>query len=223
VASSKARALEVYQRLLETYGQPEWRNPLPALDELVSTILSQNTNDVNRDRAFEALRTAFPTWEAVRDADPDLVIEAIRTAGLANQKGPRIQRVLQQITQERGKLDLEFLRDWPADEVFSWLTRFKGVGPKTASIVMLFSLDKPAFPVDTHIYRVTGRLGLRSAKTTADQAHTTLADIFPKDSYHTAHLNLIRHGREVCHARKPECPSCVLQDLCEFYSRQNKS
>jgi endonuclease III len=223
VASSKARALEVYQRLLETYGQPEWRNPLPALNELVSTIISQNTNDVNRDRAFEALRTAFPTWEAVRDADPELVIEAIRTAGLANQKGPRIQRVLQQITQERGKLDLEFLRDWPADEVFNWLTRFKGVGPKTASIVMLFSLDKPAFPVDTHIYRVTGRLGLRSAKTTADQAHKTLADIFPKDSYYTAHLNLIRHGREVCHARKPECPSCVLQDLCEFYSRQNKS
>lgn len=219
---SKERALEVHHRLLETYGRPKWRNPLPALDELVSTILSQNTNDVNRDRAFEALRTAFPTWEAVRDADPDLVIEAIRSAGLANQKGPRIQLVLQQITQERGRLDLEFLRDWPTEEVFNWLTRFKGVGPKTASIVMLFSLDKPAFPVDTHVYRVTGRIGIRSSTTNAERAHKTLANIFPEDSYYAAHLNLIRHGRDVCQARKPECQRCVLQDICEFYIQQIK-
>lgn len=219
---SKERALEVHHRLLEAYGRPKWRNPRPALDELVSTILSQNTNDVNRDRAFEALRTAFPTWEAVRDADPALVIETIRSAGLANQKGPRIQLVLQQITQERGRLDLEFLRDWPTEEVFNWLTRFKGVGPKTASIVMLFSLDKPAFPVDTHVYRVTGRIGIRSSTTNAERAHKTLANIFPEDSYYAAHLNLIRHGREVCQARKPECQRCVLQDICEFYIQQIK-
>jgi len=219
----EVHALEVHRRLLAAYGQPEWRNPLPALDELVSTILSQNTNDVNRDRAFDALRAAFPTWEAVRDADSDLVIDAIRTAGLANQKGPHIQSMLQQITQERGELDLEFLRGWPTDEVFDWLTRFKGVGPKTASIVMLFSLDKPAFPVDTHVYRVSGRLGLRSTKTSAERAHQTLAEIFPQDSYYAAHLNLIRHGREVCHARTPQCPSCVLQDLCEFYNQQVKA
>jgi endonuclease-3 len=217
VADSKAHALEIHHRLLETYGQPEWRNPLPALDELVSTILSQNTNDINRDRAFDALRDALPTWEAVRDARSDLVIEAIRPAGLANQKGPRIQRVLQQITEERGGLDLEFLREWPAGEVFDWLTRFKGVGPKTASIVMLFSLDKPAFPVDTHVYRVTGRLGIRAEKTSAEKAHQTLAGLFPEDGYYSAHLNLIRHGREVCHARTPDCQHCVLQDLCKFY------
>jgi endonuclease-3 len=220
VESTKARALEVCRRLQDAYGQPEWRNPLPALDELVSTILSQNTNDVNRDRAFESLRAAFPTWEAVRDADPDSVIDAIRTAGLANQKGPRIQRVLQQITQERGELDLEFLRDWPAEEVFDWLTRFKGVGPKTASIVMLFSLDKPAFPVDTHVFRVTGRLGIRAKETSAAKAHQTLAKIFPKDQYYATHLNLIRHGREVCHARNPECQRCVLKDICMYYLQQ---
>jgi endonuclease-3 len=220
VANSKELALDVHHRLLDAYGQPEWRNPLPALDELISTILSQNTNDVNRDRAFDSLRNAFPTWEAVRDANPDLVIEAIQPAGLANQKGPRIQRVLQQITQECGKLDLEFLRDWSASEVFEWLTRFKGVGPKTASIVMLFSLDKPAFPVDTHVYRVTGRLGIRSEKTSADQAHQILADLFPEDGYYSAHLNLIRHGREVCHARKPDCQNCVLQSICEFYLKK---
>lgn len=218
--STKARALEVCQRLLDAYGQPEWRNPLPALDELVSTILSQNTNDINRDRAFESLHAAFPTWEAVRDADPDLVIDAIRTAGLANQKGPRIQRVLQQITQERGELDLEFLRDWPAEDVFDWLTRFKGVGPKTASIVMLFSLNKPAFPVDTHVYRVTGRLGIRAEETSVVKAHQTLAEIFPEDQYYAAHLNLIRHGREVCHARNPECKRCVLKDICVYYLQQ---
>ena len=217
VANAKAGALEVHRRLLATYGQPEWRNPLPALDELVSTILSQNTNDVNRDRAFDALQDAFSSWDEVRDAHPDLVIEAIRPAGLANQKGPRIQRVLQQITEERGELDLKFLRDWPTDEVFDWLTRFKGVGPKTASIVMLFSLDKPAFPVDTHVYRVTGRLGLRLEKTSAEKAHQTLAEIFPEDGYYSAHLNLIRHGREICHARTPECQRCFLQDVCNFY------
>jgi endonuclease-3 len=220
VDNAKEFAQEIHQRLLKTYGQPEWRNPLPALDELVSTILSQNTNDVNRDRAFDSLREALPTWEAVRDADSDIVIEAIRPAGLANQKGPRIQRVLQQITQERGKLNLEFLRDWSVDDVFDWLTRFKGVGPKTASIVMLFSLDKPAFPVDTHVYRVTGRLGLRSEKTNAEKAHQTLAELFPEDGYYSAHLNLIRHGREVCHARTPDCQSCVLQDICEFYLQE---
>lgn len=218
--STKARALEVCRRLQDAYGQPEWRNPLPALDELVSTILSQNTNDVNRDRAFESLRATFPNWEAVRDADPDLVIEAIRTAGLANQKGPRIQRVLQQITQERGELDLEFLRAWPAEDVFDWLIRFKGVGPKTASIVMLFSLNKPAFPVDTHVYRVTGRLGIRAEETSVAKAHQTLAEIFPESQYYAAHLNLIRHGREVCHARNPECQRCVLKDICVYYLQQ---
>jgi len=221
VESRKSRAREVYQRLLAAYGRPEWRNPLPALDELVSTILSQNTNDVNRDRAFESLRTAFPTWEAVRDGDPDAVIEAIRPAGLANQKGPRILRVLQQITQERGELDLEFLRDWSPEDIFRWLTRFKGVGPKTASIVMLFSLDKPAFPVDTHVYRVSGRLGIRAAETSAVKAHQILAQIFPEDQYYAAHLNLIRHGREVCHARNPECQRCVLKEICEYRMQQD--
>ena len=217
LVSPGARAREVHSRLLAHYGQPEWRNPLPALDELVSTILSQNTNDINRDRAFDALRNAFPTWEAVRDADPDLVIEAIHPAGLANQKGPRIQGVLEQITQERGALDLEFLREWSPDTVQAWLTRFKGVGPKTAAIVMLFSLDLPAFPVDTHVYRLTGRLGIRPETISAEQAHKTLAELFAEESYYVAHLNLIRHGREVCHARKPECERCALQNICDYY------
>jgi endonuclease-3 len=186
------------------------------MDELVSTILSQNTNDVNRDRAFESLRARFPTWEAVRDAPAPEVMDAIRPAGLANQKGPRIQAVLRAITAERGALNLDFLRDLPVAEARAWLTRFKGVGPKTAAIVLLFSLGLPAFPVDTHVHRVTGRLGLRPEKLSADDCHAYFEDLLPPDTYYAAHLNLIRHGRQVCHARNPECGRCVLLALCPF-------
>ncbi|MFZ5909001.1 MAG: endonuclease III domain-containing protein [Chloroflexota bacterium] len=210
------RALRIHQQLLETYGEPTWRNPLPPVDELVSTILSQNTNDTNRDRAFEALRAKFPAWEAVRDADANDVIAAIRPAGLANQKGPRIQKVLREITAERGSLDLSFLQDLPLEEARAWLTRFNGVGPKTAAIVLCFSLGRPAFPVDIHIYRVTGRIGLRPEKMTVEQAHPHLERLFPPQAYYAAHLNLIRLGREVCAARKPDCPACPVRALCAY-------
>ena len=214
----KAKALAVHEKLLEAYGYPEWRTRLLPLDELVATILSQNTNDTNSGRAFELLRARFPTWEAVRDAEPQEVIETIRTAGLANQKGPRIQAVLREITEEVGALDLDFLKDLSTEDAMAWLLRFKGVGPKTASIVLQFSLDKPAFPVDTHIYRVTGRIGLRPPNMNAEQAHTFLAELFPPITYYPAHLNLIRLGREVCHARHPDHPACPVKELCDYYA-----
>lgn len=213
---SRRRARLVHLRLLLIYGPPTWRPSLAPLEELISTILSQNTNDANRDRAFNALLERFPTWEAVRDAPEPAVVAAIRPAGLAPQKGPRIQRLLRQITEECGGLDLAFLRQAPAQDVYDWLTHFEGVGPKTASIVMLFSLGLPAFPVDTHVYRVTGRLGLRPQGISADQAHRVLAEAFLPETYLDAHLNLIRHGREVCRARKPACEPCRLLDLCAF-------
>ena len=212
----KQRAIKIHQTLLTAFGEPIWRNPLPAIDELVSTILSQNTNDVNRDRAFESLRAKFPTWEAVRDAREADVINAIRPAGLANQKGPRIQQVLRAITEERGALDLQFLAELPVEEARAWLTKFNGVGPKTAAIVLCFSLGRPAFPVDTHVYRVTGRLGLRPDKMTVEQAHPYLESVFPPETYYAAHLNIIRLGREVCNARKPNCPQCPVNTLCEY-------
>lgn len=212
------RALEVHQRLLDYYGEPTWRQPLPPLDELISTILSQNTNDTNRDVAFEALKARFEDWEAVRDAPTEAVIEAIRPAGLANQKGPRIQHVLREISAERQSLDLSFLKDWEPEEVREWLQDFKGVGPKTAAIVMQFSLDMPAFPVDTHVYRVTGRIGLRPDNMSADKAHRYLEDQLPPETYYPAHLNIIRLGREICKARKPDCPVCPLNDLCDYYA-----
>lgn len=215
----KARALQIHKTLLDSFGEPIWRNPLPAIDELVSTILSQNTNDVNRDRGFNALRAKLPTWESVRDADVEDVINAIRPAGLANQKGPRIQQVLRAITEERGSLNLDFLAGLPIEEARAWLTKFNGVGPKTAAIVLCFSLNMPAFPVDTHIYRVSGRTGLRGLhpeKMTVEQAHPHLEAVFPPETYYAAHLNLIRLGREVCGARKPNCPKCPIIKLCEY-------
>ena len=216
-AALAKRALRVHEILLAEYGEPVWRNPLPAIDELVSTILSQNTNYTNRDRAFAALRARFPSWEAVRDAETTAIIAAIRLAGLANQKGPRIQNVLRAITAERGKLDLEFLKTWPVAEARAWLTKFNGVGPKTAAIVLLFSLGLPAFPVDTHVHRVTGRLGLRPEEMSADECHAYFESLLPPATYAAAHLNIIRHGREVCHARNPECERCVLKRLCMYY------
>ncbi|MCC6300812.1 MAG: endonuclease III [Anaerolineales bacterium] len=212
----KTRAVKIHQRLIEFYGEPIWRNPLPAIHELVSTILSQNTNDVNRDRAFNALRAKFPTWEAVRDAKTKDVINAIKPAGLANQKGPRIQQALKAITKERGDLDLSFLKDMSVDDARNWLTKFNGVGPKTAAIVLCFALNMPAFPVDTHVYRVTGRIGLRPEKMTVEQAHPHLESVFPPETYYAAHLNIIRLGREICTARKAMCEKCPIRSLCDY-------
>jgi len=212
----KKRAIAIHEKLIEAFGEPIWRTPLSAIDELVSTILSQNTNDVNRDRGFHALRAKLPTWEAVRDANVEDVIAAIKPAGLANQKGPRIQQVLRAISEERGALNLDFLAGLPLEEARAWLTKFNGVGPKTAAIVLCFSLNMPAFPVDTHIYRVSGRIGLRPGKMTVEQAHPHLESVFPPETYYAAHLNLIRLGRETCGARKPNCPQCPIIKLCDY-------
>jgi endonuclease-3 len=216
-------AITVHEILLDHFGEPVWRNPFPPVDELVSTILSQNTNDTNRDRAYQKLRDAFPSWEAVRDAPVDEVIAAIRPAGLANQKGPRIQHVLKEITDQRGSLNLNFLKGLSVQEGREWLLQFKGVGPKTAAIVLLFSLGKPAFPVDTHIHRVSGRLGLRPADLNAEQAHPYLESLFPPETYFAVHLNLIRLGREICQARRPLCSKCPLTSVCQYYQTLNQS
>jgi len=210
-------ARAIYQILESTYGTPEWREPPSAVDELVSTILSQNTNDTNRDRAYTNLRAKLPTWESVRDATAEEVIEAIRVAGLANQKGPRIQSVLSQISVERGNLSLDFLRDMKKDEALDWLKQHKGVGPKTAAIVLQFSLGIPAFPVDTHIYRVTGRTGIRPGKLNVERTHPWIEQLFDPEQYGPGHLNIIKLGREICHARKPECPICPINHLCDYY------
>jgi len=215
-----ARITEIRETLIEAFGMPVWRTPLPPVDELVSTILSQNTNDINRDKAFDTLKARFPSWEAVMEADKDEVIEAVRIAGLANQKGPRIQQALKEIAAHTGgSLDLAFLRDKSAEEARKWLMAIKGVGPKTAAIVLLFSMGIPAFPVDTHIYRVTGRLGLRPMKLNREQTHIYLEERIPPDYFYDLHLNIIRLGREVCGARKWECGRCPVESLCPFENK----
>ena len=207
----------IRKRLLDRFGMPEWRNLLPPVDELVSTILSQNTNDVNRDAAFNQLTRRFLTWQAVLEAPTQDVVEAIRTAGLANQKGPRIQKALQDILiHTGGKINLDFLKSMPREEARQWLLGVKGVGPKTAAIVLLFSLGIPAFPVDTHIYRITGRLGIRPDDLSVEKTHTYLEERIPEEAFCDLHINFIRLGRQVCGARKWHCYRCPLVDLCAF-------
>jgi endonuclease-3 len=216
--SQRARAQKIFIKLQQMYGEPAWESKTP-VDELISTILSQNTNDANRDKAFTALRARFPDCEDVLESPASDVVDAIRPAGLGPQKGPRIRNILKTIQKTRGRIEIDFLRGLPPDEARAWLRQLPGVGPKTAAIVMLFALGLPAFPVDTHVYRVTGRLGLRPANLTVEAAHDAMADLFLPEQYATAHLNLIRLGREVCHARKPECPRCPLRSMCPYYRR----
>ncbi len=221
---ARAKVRAIHKLLLKVYGEPE-RSHMDAVSELVCTILSQNTNDVNRDRAYTALRSTFPTWEQVRDAPARQVVAAIRPAGLANQKGPRIQRVLRRIAQldpTSGRLNIDFLADLPLEQARQWLMSLDGVGPKTAAIVLLFSLDRPAFPVDTHVHRVTTRLGLIPPGTTAEKAHGILEALVPPELYYAFHLNLIAHGRAVCKAQRPRCEVCPLQRHCDYFQNARR-
>lgn len=203
--------------LEDAYGYPTWRQHLAPVDELVSTVLSQSTSDTNRDMAFDALKERYESWEAVRDAPPDDVVDTIRSAGLANQKGPRIQAALRFVTEAQGAISLDFLAELDIEAAKAWLTQINGIGPKTAAIILLFAFNKPAFPVDTHVHRVTKRIGLIGPKTNAERAHRELEAIIPPDDYYPAHLNFIRHGRQVCHARNPRCADCPLTSYCDYY------
>jgi endonuclease-3 len=213
------RALEVHQRLVRVFGQRPRHSRLDPVSELVCTIISQNTNDNLRDQAYETLRQRFPSWEEVRDAPVQEVVEAIKIAGLGQTKAPRMQQALRRITAERGKLELDFLREMSAAGAKAWLTAMNGIGPKTAAIILLFSLGMPAFPVDTHVHRVSRRLGLIPPQASREKAHELLEAMLPPETYYTFHLNLIRQGREVCGARKPRCELCTLRDLCDYYRK----
>ncbi|MCY4008700.1 MAG: endonuclease III [Chloroflexi bacterium] len=207
----------IQPELAKAYGRPRWQaKRASGLEELVSCILSQSTTDLNRDRAYDNLRARFPTWQEVVDAPAAAVIEAVRSAGLANQKGPRIQALLRHVHQERGEYDIEFLGDLPLEEAREWLLSLVGVGPKTAAIVLCFSFNRAALPVDTHVHRVALRLGLIPAKTSADRAHGLLEELVDAADHYAFHLQLIRHGREVCSARSPQCTVCTLREHCDY-------
>ncbi len=186
------------------------------LDELIYTILSQNTSDINSHRAFKMLRQVMPTWEEVHRASERKVAAAIDSGGLAKLKAARIKAILSQINREQGHFDLTFLRDLSIEEVKAYLSRFKGIGPKTVACVLLFSLGKPAFPVDTHVHRVAGRLGLVSANVSPEKAQALLESMVPPALYYSMHMNMVEHGRKTCRARAPLCHACPLFKLCAY-------
>ncbi len=213
----RAKYEPVAAELAAMFGYPNWRQSLPAVDELVDCILSQSTSDTNRDRAFAALKARYTDWEAVMNAPTDDVIDTIRPAGLANQKAPRIQNVLRRIHAEQGALDIDFLADLPLNEARDWLTALDGVGPKTAAIVLCFAFNRPAFPVDTHIHRIGQRIGFLPQGISAEKAHPIMETIVPPEDHYAFHLNLIRLGREICQARRPACERCPLTAHCDYY------
>lgn len=216
----KLKLEQVSRRLFEYFGEPDWHEPLEAVDELVCTILSQNTNDINRDIAFRALKSRYNSWQEVMDADSAELQYVIRVAGLAQQKGPNIQAALTAISEKNGAIDLDWLKDLDSEEARDWLVNLKGVGPKTAAIVMVFALGMPAFPVDTHIYRVSGRIGLRPEKLNVEKTHEYLEAIGNPADFGHLHLNLISLGRQFCLARMPKCTGCPLLDLCDYPDKQ---
>lgn len=220
----------VYELLLATYGEPENEPDYDPLGGLVGTILSQHTSDINSGRAYEQLIATFPTWEEVRDAPTYAVAEAIRGGGLANIKAPRIQDALHALTEwqqaQGGTKPLsEYLYDELSkrtpEEAWHYLRGIAGVGPKTAACVLMFNMDWPVMPIDTHVHRVSKRLGLIGPKINADQAHVLFAKVTPPEWVYPLHVNLIRHGRRVCHAQKPECHSCTLYSECAFVGSVN--
>jgi endonuclease III len=189
---------------------------------LVDTILSQNTSAANSDAGYRQLRRRFRSWNQVADAPVEEVERHIRVSGLSNQKAPRIQAILRRIRDERGRIDLQFLRDLPDDKAYAYLRAFPGVGPKTACCTLLFAFNKALFPVDTHIHRIARRLGLVGPRATADQAHDLLTPrIAPQDRYET-HVLLIEHGRKTCRAINPRCSECALLKLCPYGRQRTK-
>ncbi len=209
-----ANLRRITRRLRRVYGAPPAPRRLPPLDELVLTILSQNTNDTNRDRAYADLRRVLPEWDDVADAPIPVVERAIRSGGLAPTKAPRIRAVLRALRDRGIALDERALRRIRHDRLYELLIGLPGVGPKTAACVLLFSLDRPYFPVDTHVHRVAIRLGLVPPKASAVQTQELLQAALRPDEMYETHMNLIRHGRHVCVALRPICSQCPLNDLC---------
>lgn len=216
-AALKKRAAEADRILTEVFGRQEIDGAEDPVDTLVETILSQNTTDVNSHKAFLALKTRYPRWDALPSEKPSSVAPVIREGGLARMKAGRIIDALRFIKKERGRIELDFLRKMSPREADRWLAQMKGVGPKTRGIILLFSLQMPAFPVDTHIHRVTKRIGLIGPKVSREDAQDVLASLVPPNEYYNFHLNLIFHGRSVCQARNPKCPVCRVSHLCNYY------
>ena len=221
----------IYHLLAATYGEPAWIPDYDVLGGLVGTILSQHTSDINSERAYQQLVATFPSWEEVRDAPTFQVAEAIRSGGLANIKAFRIQDVLHTLTEQQqeagqsGSLSAylyDELTGRSPEDAWHYLRGLEGVGPKTAACVLMFNLGLPVMPIDTHVYRTSQRLGLIGPKVSIEQAHDIFARITPPEWVYPLHVNLIRHGRQVCHARRPDCLHCPLFIECKYAGSEIK-
>jgi len=217
MTQSKQKAEKTCAVLICKYGKTVSDRKLPPIDELVMTILSQHTSDTNMIKAFDSLKNRYTTWEQVLEVPQNELAEVIRSSGMFNLKAKRIQSTLREINERVGRLDLSILEDMPLEKAKLWLTSLHGVGPKTAAIVLLFSFGKPSLPVDTHVWRVTKRLGIIGQNVSRERAHELLEQVIPKDCIHSLNNNLVRHGREICKAQKPQCDICFLSDICDYY------
>lgn len=208
---------EILSRLRAFYGELPRRPAPDPVSELIRTILSQNTSDANSWRAYHHLRQTFGTWEAVAQAPETEIAQAIHIGGLARVKTPRIKEILKSVQEKAGSLDLSFLADMPLAEAKAWLQALSGVGPKTAACVLLFSLGRPALPVDTHVYRVAWRLGVIDHSLSPEKAHDILEAFVPPEEVYDFHVYFITHGRRTCKAIRPLCSVCPLQDGCPYF------
>ena len=214
------KTLEAHERLNDFYGVQAIYGRADPMHELVGTILSHRTTHANEVTAYRTLRERFPTWEVVRDAPlPDL-IDAIKTANYPEVKAPYIQNLIAHLIRETGAANIDFLRDLSTDEAMTWLTNLPGIGPKTATLLLLFNFQKPVLPVDTHVYRVTQRIGVIGPKVSADKTHDILLSRLPADAVvlFNFHKHFYWHGQRVCSWYHPKCDECVLRDMCDFYA-----
>lgn len=207
----------IVARLEALYGVPKWKLRQNPLEELMHCILSQHTSDANSFRAYRLMRERYPTWEAIAHAPVEELAAAIRSGGLANQKAPRIQAVLRAIQQARGEYSLDWLREMPTPDARQFLLSLPGIGPKCAAIVLCFALGRPVIPVDTHVFRVSWRLGLIPKSLGEAKAHDALERLVPEPLVYRFHVALIRHGRAVCKAQNPRCSQCPLREGCAYY------
>jgi endonuclease-3 len=205
---------EVIKLLGQEYGPRKWQSGRDPIDVLIGTILSQNTSDANSGRAFAALKASFDSWEAMASAPVEHIARVIQSGGLSQIKAVRIKQVLRQIEKEQGRISLDSLESKPMTEAEDYLTRLPGVGHKTASCVLLFSLGKPSLPVDTHVFRVAKRLRLIDSKVSTEKAHSLLQEQIPPSKVYQFHIHMIEHGRRICHARQPLCNRCILRGIC---------
>jgi endonuclease-3 len=215
----KAKIRRIASLLQKRYGIPNRDRSADPLDVLIQTILSQNTNDLNRDRAFQRLKNRFPLWDDVLNAKTEATISAIRPGGLAGQKARRIREILHWIQKREGRLSLSFLKRMDSEEIKKLIGALKGVGPKTVHCLLLFGMGRDVFPVDTHILRIGRRIGFIPESMDAVKAHAWMAPLIPKGKSLSLHLNLIRFGRETCMARRPQCEDCLLAEECLYPSQ----